>query len=224
MQIVKSLPKEPGVYLFKDSKGEIIYVGKAKSLRSRVGSYFSSSINHSIKTQALVRSIADMDHIIVDNELEALLLENRLIKKHRPRYNINLKDSKTYAYIVITAEDFPRILSTRKVLKKGIHFGPYTDGFSRREIVELTVKLFKLRICSSLPKKACLNYHLGLCSAPCISKVSKEEYSKQVEQALKFLRGETKDVVAKLTAEMKQASSELKFELAHEKKRQIGAI
>jgi len=219
---VKELPQEPGVYLFKDAQ-DIIYVGKAKKLRSRVSSYFSKS-NKSLKTSFLVRNIKDMDFIVVDTEVEALLLENRLIKKHKPKYNISLKDAKTYAYILVTDEAFPKVLTTRKVAKKGTLFGPYTQGLSRQEIVQLTLKLFKLRVCKKLPKKACLNYHIGLCTAPCIKNVSQEEYGEQVKQALHFLKGNTKEVVKKLTLEMKEASTEMQYEVALEKKNQIKAI
>src|SRR3989338_1480386 len=147
------VPKNPGVYLFKSQDGEIIYIGKAKSLKSRVSSYFLKAKSHSAKTAYLVSKINDLEFIIVDNEVEALLLENQLIKKHKPKYNIALKDSKTFAYILITADEYPRILSTRKVGKKGNYFGPFTDGFSRVELIKLVVALFKIRTCTSLPKK-----------------------------------------------------------------------
>ncbi len=221
--IVSGLPKFPGVYLFKDSDGEIIYAGKAKNLKYRVSSYFQSK-NHSPKTALLVSKIASMDFIVVDNEVEALLLENKLIKQHSPKYNISLKDGKTYAYLVMTDESYPRLLTTRKAGKKGTYFGPYVDGSVRSALQELTVSLFKLRVCKTLPRRACLNYHIGLCTAPCIKKVSKEEYGKQAQDALSFLKGNTKEVLTKLEKEMKEASSSLKFEAALVKKRQIEAI
>ncbi len=220
--ITKDLPKEPGVYLFKDGSGTIIYIGKAKSLRARVSSYFKSGVSG--KTRFLVKHIRDMDHIVVRNEVEALLLENKLIKKHKPKYNISLKDSKTYAYIKLTDEPFPRILSTRTVSKKGTYIGPFTDGSARNELVQLAIRLFKLRVCKTLPKRACLNYHIGLCSAPCIAMATKEQYALQVEKAIRFLKGDAKEVVSTLKKEMKIASDELKFELAQEKKRQLEAI
>jgi excinuclease ABC subunit C len=176
------LPTDPGVYLFSDQKNKIIYVGKANNLRSRVRSYFSDS-DLSIKTQQLVSNIRGINWIVVNNETEALLLENRLIKKHKPKYNISLKDAKTFAYIAITKEKFPRLLSTRKVSKKLETYGPYTDGFTRRDLQRLVGKVFKLRTCKKLPKRACLNYHIDLCTAPCTGKVTKQEYQKQVEQA-----------------------------------------
>ncbi len=219
----KIIPKEPGVYFFKDAQNKIIYVGKAKNLKTRVSSYFNTA-NHSAKTIALVQNIASLDYIIVDSEFEALLLENKLIKQHDPKYNIHLKDAKTYAYILLTNEEFPRILSTRKTGKKGNYFGPYTDGSARNELIHLAVKLFKLRVCKNLPTKACLNYHIGLCTAPCIKKIDAPNYQLQVKEAINFLSGNTTQIVQKLKEEMQQASSERKFELALEKKRQIEAI
>ncbi len=223
MIILSEIPKNPGVYLFKNKHDKIIYIGKAKNLRNRVNSYFSNK-NHSLKTKLLVKQITDIDHIIVDNEVEALLLENKLIKKHVPKYNIMLKDSKTYAYILITDEKYPRILSTRKLGTKGTYFGPYVGGVSRREVIELCVKIFQLRICKNLPKRACLNYHIGLCTAPCILNVSAENYDHQVKQAIQFLKGDTKFITDILTKEMKQAVSEQKFELAMVKRDQISSI
>lgn len=219
---MKQPPSSPGVYLFKDKDKNVIYVGKAKNLKSRVSSYFSGS--HSPKTQLLVKNISDADYILVDNELEALLLENKMIKKHSPKYNISLKDSKTYAYILITDERFPRILSVRKVGKKGRYFGPYTDGASRAMLVSMCIKLFKLRVCNTLPKKACLNYHIGLCTAPCINNVDEKTYLKQVESAVSFLKGDTQSTIKKLESDMKAASLELRYEVAQEKKRQIESI
>ena len=229
----KEIPLSPGCYLFRDKNDVIIYVGKAKVLRNRVRNYFSvpgKGSRHkdlSPKTQFLVRNIASIDWIVVDSEVEALLLENKLIKRHTPKYNINLKDSKTYAYITITNEQFPRILSTRAPAKNAMNFGPYTDGFARQEVVRLTVQLFKLRTCSTLPRRACLNYHIGICSAPCIraqTEVTQESYASQVAEARLFLQGDTKPIVERLTQEMKAASAELKFEKALEKKRQIESI
>lgn len=219
----KTIPTEPGVYLFKDERGAIIYVGKARNLRSRVSSYFNST-EKSVKTQVLIKHIASAEYFIVDNETEALLLENKLIKQHSPKYNISLKDAKTYAYIQITDEKFPRILSTRKPGKNGTYFGPYVDGSARNELVQLSLKLFKLRSCRKLPNRACLNYHIGLCTAPCIKAVSETQYAEQVALAKDFLKGSTKPVTERLTNEMKEASAIQKFEIALEKKRQIDAI
>ena len=220
---IASLPQEPGVYLFKNEKGEIIYVGKAKRLRNRVSSYFKGK-DHSPKTRVLITHIKEIDFILVDNEVEALLLENRLIKKHWPRFNISLKDAKTYAYILVTDEKFPRILSVRSTKKKGTYFGPYVDGFMRHELVQLAIKLFQIRVCEKLPKRECLNYHIGTCTAPCILNADEVQYRKQVEGAISFLKGDTKEVLDRLESEMKTSSKNLKFEIALEKRRQIDAI
>jgi excinuclease ABC subunit C len=220
---LQNIPTNPGVYIYKNLRNEIIYIGKAKNLKKRVSNYFSSK-NHSLKTTLLVKQIADIDHIIVDNEVEALLLENKLIKQHKPKYNILLKDSKTYAYILITNEKYPRIMSTRKVGKKGKYFGPYIGGASRREVIELCVKIFQLRICRNLPKRACLNYHISLCSAPCVLNVNEKQYAEQVTQAMQFLKGDTKPIIEKLSQEMQTASNHQQFELARVKRDQLNAI
>lgn len=219
----RDIPTNPGVYLFKDKQDHIIYIGKAKSLRSRVSSYFRNT-THSPKTQILIKNIRDVEFILVDNEVEALLLENSLIKKHKPKYNINLKDSKTYAYIKITDDPYPRIHSTRRVTKKGEYFGPYTDGTSRRQLIELCTKLFKTRTCRNLPKRACLNYHIGLCTAPCTAKVTSEQYQDQITKAREFLKGNTSQMLKDLQEQMQNAASNRKYEIALEKKNQITAI
>lgn len=220
---LKDLPLEPGCYIYKNKDNEIIYVGKAKKLRQRVRQYFDKSPKTS-KTQFLVSQINDIEYIVVNNEVEALLLENKLIKQHKPKYNVLLKDAKTYSYLAITNEKYPRLISTRKTDKNSEFFGPYTDGFSRVQIRKLALKLFQLRTCRTLPKKACLNYHIGLCTAPCINKVSKEEYAKQVDNARDFMKGNTKQITKQLTFEMHQASKQMKYEVALEKKHQLEAI
>ncbi len=219
----KNVPMEPGVYLFRNSENEIIYIGKAKKLRNRVSSYFKNK-NQYPRIALMVSRIATIDWVVVDNEVEALLLENNLIKKHSPKYNIDLKDSKTFAYIKLTDDGFPRILSTRKVIPEGKYFGPYVDGFARMQLVNLAVQLYKIRTCRTLPKKACLNYHIGICTAPCIGNVTKEQYDLQVRGATEFLKGERKGALSQLGSEMKAASAELKFEKALEKKRQMESI
>lgn len=219
-----SIPKNPGCYIYRDEKKEIIYIGKAKNLVNRIRSYFSNSGDQSVKTKHLVARIKSIEWIIVDNEVEALLLENNLIKKHKPKYNIDLKDNKRYAYIKITDESFPRILSTRTVTKDGSFFGPYTDGYQRIQLIRTAVSIFKLRVCKKLPKHACLNYHIGICSAPCIKNVTKEEYSLQVAQAKDFLKGNVEQTTKRLIDEMNTYSKELKFEKALEKRNQIDAI
>jgi excinuclease ABC subunit C len=217
------LPTDPGVYLFSDQKNKIIYVGKANNLRSRVRSYFSDS-DLSVKSQQLVSNIRGINWIVVNNETEALLLENRLIKKHKPKYNISLKDAKTFAYIAITKEKFPRLLSSRKVSKKFETYGPYTDGFTRRDLQRLVGKVFKLRTCKKLPKRTCLNFHIDLCTAPCTGKVTEQEYQKQVEQARVFLKGDYAQTVKRLTKQMQDASSKQNYEYALELQKLIASI
>ncbi len=221
---IPAIPKKPGVYLFKDKDGTILYVGKAKNLKARVSSYFSRSKEHSVKTLHLVGKIDDAEFFIVDNEIEALLLENQLIKKHKPKYNIALKDAKTFAYILITEEEYPKILSTRRVGRKGHYFGPFTDGSLRLELIKLVVSLFKLRTCRNLPKKPCLNFFIGTCTAPCDKHVSKHEYQKQVSDAVSFLKGHTAPVVLRLKEEMRTAAKDLHFEAALKFRKQIEAV
>ncbi len=219
----EALPLDPGVYLFKDSEGKTIYVGKAKSLKKRVASYFNQS-QKSPKTMVLVRHIKDVEFIVVDNEVEALLLENKLIKQYQPKYNITLKDAKTYASLKITDEPYPRLVTTRDMKGKGEFFGPFTDGFARRELQMLAIQLCKLRTCKKLPKRACLNYHIGTCTAPCEQRVSKEEYQTQVAKARSLLKGDTQELEQDLSAQMREASKVDKFEQALEFKRQLGSL
>lgn len=217
------IPTNPGVYLYRDEAGEIIYVGKAKSLRSRVKSYFSTN-DHPAKTRQLVMHIRQIDWVIVNTEVEALLLENKLIKQHTPKYNVNLKDAKTFAYISLTREIFPRILTSRKVSRKLESFGPYTDGFTRQDLQRLVVRVFKLRTCKTLPKRACLNYHIHLCTAPCIGKVSDEQYADQVRQARSFLNGNYQQTIEQLKTQMQAASDAQQYETALELRNQLMSI
>lgn len=218
-----ALPLDSGVYLFRDVDGNLLYIGKAKKLRSRVRSYFSSS-KKPIKTQHLISKTKSIDWIIVNNETEALLLENRLVKKNKPVYNIDLKDAKTFAYISLTKEEFPRLLTSRRVSQKLESFGPYTDGFTRQDLQRLVVKIFKLRVCKKFPKRACLNYHISLCTAPCIGNVSSKEYAMQVEKARSFLKGNYKETIHELRSQMHQASTSKNFECAIELRNQISSI
>ncbi|MGD6934965.1 MAG: excinuclease ABC subunit UvrC [Candidatus Bathyarchaeia archaeon] len=217
------VPVNPGVYIFKNEEGEILYVGKAKSLRSRVKSYFAS-IDQPPKTRQLVGKIRNIDFILVNNEVEALLLENKLIKQHTPKYNINLKDAKTYAYIALTREEYPRILTSRKVSPKLESFGPYTEGYTRQDLQRLVTKVFKLRTCKNMHKRACLHYHIGNCTAPCDGKVTKEEYAEQVKNARMFLEGKFDRTLQLLEKQMQQASEEQKFERALELRNQMASI
>ncbi|MDE1846143.1 MAG: excinuclease ABC subunit UvrC [Candidatus Micrarchaeota archaeon] len=220
----KMVPKNPGVYLFRDESDTILYCGKAKNLRNRLSSYFVNSDRLAIKTRQLVSKIKKIDWIVVRSEVEALLLENKLIKQHTPKYNINLKDAKTFAYIAFTKDKFPRVLSSRKTGPKIESFGPYTDGTQRRELQKLIVSIFKLRTCRTLPSRACLNYHIGICTAPCIGKVDEAQYQKQVENARVFLKGGVEQTVEMLEGQMHQASREMRYETALELRNQLASI
>jgi excinuclease ABC subunit C len=217
------IPTNPGVYLFKDEQGEILYIGKAKSLRSRVKSYFSNT-DQPAKTRQLISRIRSIDWIIVNNEVEALLLENKLVKQHTPKYNIDLKDAKTYAYISLTKEPFPRMLMSRKASRKLESFGPFTEGFVRQDLQRLVARVFKVRTCKTMNKRACLNYHIHLCTAPCIGKVTAEQYSEQIRQARSFLNGNYQQTIMQLNSQMQAAAAEKKYEAALELRNQIASI
>lgn len=209
------LPDSPGVYLMKNTSGNIIYVGKAKILKNRVRSYFTGS--HDQKTQKLVSEIADFEYILTATEVEALLLECNLIKKHDPYYNILLKDDKTYPYILITSEKHPRIIITRKVTKKsGKYFGPYPSATAVRETARLLNRLFPFRKCAQIPSKACLYFHLGQCLAPCVSDIGPKQYQEVLDKAVMFLRGNQKSIIKWLEEKMTKAAETLEFEAARE--------
>lgn len=216
-----NIPTQTGVYLYKDGNDSIIYCGKAKNLRARIKSYFGAQHLLPLKTRRLVTQIKKIEWIIVENEVEALLLENRLIKQHQPKYNILLKDAKTFAYIALSKDNFPRIFSTRKPTIKMDVFGAYTDNNLRYELQNMVISLFKLRDCKSLPKKACLNFYINRCSAPCINKISQAEYAEQVQQAKAFLLGDIKATVQQLTKQMQKAAEQLQFERALELRNQL---
>ena len=203
---LKKLPASPGVYIMHDKYDEIIYVGKAISLKNRVRQYFQSSRNKTAKIEKMVSRIARFEYIITDSELEALVLECNLIKEHRPKYNTMLKDDKSYPYIKVTvSEEFPRVLFSRTMKKdKNRYFGPYTSAGAVSDTIDLIHKLWKIRTCTrSLPKdigkeRPCLNYHIKQCSAPCQGYISQEEYGRSVEQVLEFLNGNHKPVLKML--------------------------
>lgn len=209
------LPRKPGVYLMKDTSGQIIYVGKAKILRNRVRSYFTGS--HDAKTQKLVSEIDDFEYIITPSNLEALLLECNLIKKHKPRYNVLLKDDKTYPYIKLTREKHPRLEVTRKVKKdKAKYFGPFPHVAAANETKKLLDRLYPLRKCKTLPDRVCLYYHLGQCLAPCEFEVDEQTYEQMSKEIVRFLNGGHGHVIQDLRQKMLQASEELNFERAKE--------
>ena len=231
---IAMLPLSPGCYLFENSKGEVIYVGKAKRLRNRVRSYFVENRDHSAKVRVMVRQIASMRHIVVDSETDALLLENSLIKTLQPRYNILLKDDKSYPWIMVTAEPFPRILSTRQLVRDGSqYYGPYGSISAQRAVLDFIREALPLRICrqrmteESVAKSKhspCLQYHLGNCKAPCIGNCSREEYQGYIDIATSVLKGDLRPVRAYLEGEMMRAAEELKFEVAARYKARMDAL
>ena len=227
---VALLPMSAGCYLFENSKGEVIYVGKAKHLRNRVRSYFVENRDHSAKVRVMVRQIASMRHIVVDSEADALLLENSLIKTLQPRYNILLKDDKTYPWIAVTAEAFPRVISTRQLVRDGsYYYGPYGSISAQRAVLDFIREALPLRSCRSRSftganSGPCLQYHLGNCKAPCIGKCSREEYMGYVDIATSVLKGDLRPVRTYLEGEMMRAAEELKFEVAARYKARLEAL
>lgn len=214
------LPDQPGCYLMKDRFGTIIYVGKAKVLKNRVRSYFTGS--HDGKTLRLVGEIKDFEYIVTSSNIEALILELNLIKKHDPKYNVMLKDDKTYPFIKITAERHPRLIVTRNVKKdKGKYFGPYPNVQAARETKKLLDRLYPLRKCSTLPDRVCLYYHMGQCLAPCVYQVTPEQNRQMVEEMTRFLNGGFKQIKEELSKKMLTASENLDFERAKEYRDQI---
>lgn len=231
---VALLPLEPGVYQFLDRMGTIIYVGKAKSLRKRVSSYFMQNKEHPPKVRVLVRQIVEIRHIVVDSETDALLLENSLIKELQPRYNILLKDDKTYPWIVVRRENFPRVQSTRQLQRDGSqYFGPYSSVTMQHSVLEFIREVIPLRTCSlNLSPEAiargrytvCLQYHLGNCKGPCIGAQSAEEYQQLLEMAVAVLKGDLRPVRSYLEGEMRRAAEALQFETAQRYKSRLDAL
>ncbi len=231
---VLSLPREPGVYIMKNKDGDVIYVGKAKSLRKRVSSYFVQSKEHSAKVRVLVRQIAEIRHIVVGSETDALLLENSLIKTLQPRYNILLKDDKTYPWIVVRREHFPRVQSTRQLLRDGSqYFGPYGSGMMQHSVLEFIREVVPLRTCklNLAPEliargkySVCLQYHIGNCKGPCVGLQSEEDYDTQVGLVVSILKGDLRPVRSYLEEEMARASAALRFEQAQRYKQRLDAL
>ncbi len=227
---LKKLPDKPGVYLHKDKLGHVIYVGKAVSLKNRVRQYFQSQTNMPPKVRAMVAHIEEFEYITTDSEMEALILECNLIKKYMPKYNVLLRDDKTYPYIKVTVkEDFPRILKTRRVEEDGSrYFGPYSDAGAVNEIIDLLNSIYLMKRCSarSFPEdfRPCLNYHIEQCRGVCTGKVSKEEYRRQVESVIAFLKGQTKELTDLLKDKMAEASEAMNFEKAAEYRDKLRAV
>lgn len=228
---LKKIPDNPGVYQMKNEFGEIIYVGKAKNLKKRVRQYFQSK-NHAPKIEAMIRNIVEFEYIIVDNEVEALILEANLIKKHRPKYNTLLRDDKQYPYIKISAQEkYPRIYKVREVKKDGAkYFGPYPSAYAVNEIIDIIGSLYKLRKCSlkldgsKKNQRPCLNYHINRCTAPCMGNVDSKEYKEEVNKAISFLTGKEEELIKSLTEKMQTASENLDFEAAAKYRDQIKAL
>lgn len=242
---LKKMPQTPGVYLMHDSHDEVIYVGKAVNLKRRVSSYFRKSTKRSNKIESMVSKISRFEYILTDSELEALILECNLIKEYRPKYNTMLMDDKTYPYICVTVtEDFPRIIFARRMKKDGNkYFGPFTSGGAVRDTIELLQKMYKVRNCNKaitmedtygvnqdyreIPKingRPCLYYHIGQCNGACQGYISKADYGKHVEEAIKFLEGNYRDTLAELEEKMQKASAEMDFEQAMEYRDLINSI
>ena len=220
---VPHLPETPGVYLWKDAEGNVLYVGKAKRLRSRVRSYFTADQTGSVKTAALVRLIEDVDTIVVPDESHALILENTLIKEHRPRFNISLRDDKSYPYIKVTvAEPFPRVFVTRRWVDDGSrYFGPYTDVGAMRRALNVVNRIFTVRSChyelpDDTPERPCLDYHIGRCLAPCVALQSMTAYRMMIDEVVLFLEGRTAEVVKRVRQRMQNASTAMDYERAAE--------
>lgn len=217
------LPEEPGCYLMKDRQGTIIYVGKAKILKNRVRSYFTGT--HDGKTQLLVSEIDDFEYIVTSSDLEALILELNLIKLHDPKYNIMLKDDKSYPYIKITNEEYPRIITTRKVKKdKAKYFGPYPNALAANETKKLLNRIYPLRKCNRLPDRVCLYYHLNQCLAPCVKEIDPKVFEEMTDEITKFLHGGHDEVKKELEKKMLEAAEKLEFERAKEFRDQIQYI
>ncbi len=229
---LKKLPESPGVYIMKDADEQIIYVGKAKILKNRVRQYFQNSANHSVKVKSMVSRIVSFEYIVTGSEVEALILENNLIKQYSPKYNIMLKDDKTYPYIKVTVnEPFPRVFMTRRHLKdKARYFGPFSSSYNVKETIELINRIWPVRRClKKFPRdfnkeRPCLNFHIGQCLAPCTGKVNEIEYNAMISELLDFLNGHTDKVVKSLTEKMYNASEEMEFERAAELRDTIEAV
>ena len=220
---IKNLPTDPGCYLFKDKNSKIIYVGKAKNLRKRVKSYVQKN-DLDAKTQSLIKHVESVEYIATDNEVEAFILENTLVKKYQPKYNIDLKDAKSYAFIQLTDEDFPRVLLARKKTGKGKFYGPFVSAQERDYILHFLRKTFALKTCKKLPKKPCLRHHINLCDAPCAGLINKEDYNKKIGKVKLVLSGNAKKLLKQMQKEMKNHSEESQFEWALKIRDEIAAI
>ena len=229
--VIKTLPNKPGIYQYYDIDGKILYIGKAKNLKKRVSSYFNKDANISGKLRVLVGKIAEIRHMVVDTELDALLLENNLIKKYQPRYNVMLKDDKTFPWICIKNEPFPRVFSTRNIIKDGSkYFGPYASVRMMKTLLDLIRQLYQLRTCKhnlsdrNIQKKkfkVCLEYHLGNCLGPCEGLQSSEDYDKTISEIKEIIKGNINSVIGQLKGLMKQYADDMEFEKAQTVKEKL---
>lgn len=225
-QKLSRIPPKPGVYLFKDKSGKILYIGKAANLKSRVNSYFQKSASLESAKEIMVTKVEDLEYIVVDSEIEALLLETNLIKKHKPSYNVDLKDDKYFIYLKITlAEDFPRVLKVRRIAKdKNRYFGPYTSAVAVKETLRLVKKIFPYKICNNPPEKPCLGYHIGRCLGHLTDTNTKKDYQQIIQGLIQFLEGKNKNLLADLKNQMKEAAKRRKYEKAARLRDQIRSI
>ena len=217
------VPESPGCYIFRDPEATILYVGKAKNLKKRVSSYFQKT-DHDSKTLALISHINTIDYMVTSNEVEALILENSLIKENQPRYNIDLKDAKQYAYIELTDEEFPCIRIARKATTKGTFFGPFVSAAERDYVYSVVKKVFRLRTCKNLRRRACLRHHIHTCTAPCLGGLTVEDYGEQVKKAVLVLKGRGTELIRKLKDDMQTHSESQDYEGAMMVRNQINAI
>lgn len=225
------LPLTPGVYIMKDKKGKIIYIGKAKALKNRVSQYFGSQERHAVKVRRMVEHVADFDYILTDSEFEALVLECSLIKQHQPKYNILLKDDKGYHYIRVTAGNWPVISAAMQKLDDGAQYiGPFTSSFTVKQSVDEALRIFRLPQCGKVfPRdigrgRPCLNYFIKQCSAPCAGKLTQQEYQETVDEALSFLRGGSTEALKEIQRRMEEAAENLEFEKAARLRDRMNAI
>ena len=227
---LKKIPEKPGVYLMKDKDGEIIYIGKANSLKSRVRQYFQSNKNQHPKVRAMIEHISEFEYIITDSEIEALILESNLVKKHKPKYNVLLRDDKQFPYIKVTmGEPYPRVIKTRKVIKdKSKYFGPYTNVGAVNHTIEILKKYYPLKTCNKTLEKVgdrpCLNFHIGQCLGPCTGHANKAAYMAMIDEVILFLGGKYQELVRQIEGKMKKAAAEMNFEKAAEYRDQINSV
>src|SRR4051812_14391487 len=228
---LKSLPAKPGVYLFRDERGDVLYIGKAKSLRPRVRSYFQKTTDGRAQIRQLPERVADLEVIVTGTEVEALHLEQNLVKRHRPPFNVRLRDDKSFPYIAVTVEDeYPRVMFTRERHRQGVwYFGPYANAKKVRETLDVLNRVSPYRPCEG-PKPGrhsgipCLDYHIDRCLAPCVNYISKEEYGKVIDGVIEFLSGETDPIIRDLDRRMKEAAADERFEDAARYRNRLYAI